>query len=92
MTLPFFLGALLLWSCAKDEMEEVVTPEEPLPKILSFSLLAKDNPECLVEDCVGEIVGDSLIKCRIPHLIPSRYLIPRIGFEGNKISTGGGQN
>lgn len=71
----------MLVSCAKDEKEELVPLEEISPKLNALSFKATNNVDILIEDISGEIIGDSIVDCWVPHLMPSKEL--RVDIEAN---------
>ena len=75
-------------SCRKDELEMVEkTPCEPLLKALSFK--ASSNPYQLVEDVRCEIIGDSMVECRVGHMVIDKVLVPHFEFQGDGVLVDG---
>lgn len=54
-------------------------------KLLSFSIMANDNPMQLTADVKGEIIGDSVVECRVPNIMSDKELIPLVEFTGESI-------
>ena len=54
-------------------------------KLLSFSLMANDNPMQLTRDVKGEIIGDSVVECWVPNIMSDKELIPQVEFTGESI-------
>lgn len=54
-------------------------------KMLSFSIMANDNPMQVTADVKGEIVGDSIVDCWVPNIMSSKELIPQFEFIGDGI-------
>lgn len=59
----------------------------PKPKITNLEFLSGDNPLQLVSNVSCTILGDSIISCRVPHIMSNKKLIPRITFEGDGVFT-----
>ena len=59
------------------------------PELLSFDLLAIDNPMQLVENVKGEIEGDSVVNCWVVNITSDKTLIPRFEFKGESVTIGG---
>ncbi len=65
------------------ELEEMMTPVVE-PKLLSMEFVAEDNPS-LSQRVACTIVGDSIIECWLPGLVPDKTLKPRFSFEGTMV-------
>ena len=61
------------------------------PKLLHFEFLASENPMQLVENAECEIIGDSVVECRILNVMSAKSLIPRFSFIGDYVTIGGRQ-
>ena len=61
------------------------------PKLLHFEFLASENPLQLVEDAECEIIGDSVVECRVLNVMSAKSLIPRFSFTGDYVTIGGWQ-
>ena len=59
------------------------------PKLLHMEFLASENPLELVEDAECEIIGDSVVECRVLNLMSAKNLIPRFRFTGDYVTIGG---
>ena len=66
--------------------------EEQKPRIVQMEFLMDDNPLQLISNISCEIVGDSVITCRVPYLMKNKFLIPRISVEGGGTFTIGEQS
>ena len=89
-----FIVILLSLSYSCNTENEIINEDqsyydEKTPCILSFSLFSKDNPEDLISDISGDIIGDSMIVCRIPHLVDKRFFLPSISYYGDSIFING---
>ena len=84
-----------LFSCEKVDLGSIETRLTEIEgnnsnmdiktELISFSILAKDNPKELVNDVVGLVIGDSIIECWSHQLMKSKYLKPEIIFNGNQV-------
>lgn len=61
------------------------TPDSIGPKLISFSILAKDNPLQMVENAECEIIGDSIVECWVKNIMSNKQLIANFYFEGNEV-------
>lgn len=61
------------------------TPDSIGPKLISFSILAKDNPLQMVENAECEIIGDSIVECWVKNIMSNKQLIANFCFEGNEV-------
>ena len=61
------------------------------PKLLHFEFLASENPMQLVENAECEIIGDSVVECRVLNVMSAKSLIPRFSFTGDYVTIGGRQ-
>ena len=61
------------------------------PKLLHFEFLASENPMQLVENAECEIIGDSVVECRVLNVMSAKSLIPRFSFIGDYVTIGGRQ-
>ena len=59
------------------------------PRLLSMEFLASDNPFQLIENTPCNIVGDSIVECRILNVTNERILIPRFTFQGSVVTING---
>jgi hypothetical protein len=59
------------------------------PKLLSMEFLAEDNPFRLIENTPCNIVGDSVVECRILNVTNEKILIPRFTFQGSVVTING---
>lgn len=73
----------LIVSCNKNDDVITVESSNTSPRLLSLKFLCKENAESLVEDIECDIIGDSIVKYRIPYLLPSKFLVPTIVYEGD---------
>jgi len=55
----------------------------------SMEFLMEDNPNQLVSDEKCKIIGDSIVECWIPYLMPNKKLIPRFDYKGSSITING---
>lgn len=77
-----FLLVFFLVACTSDKEDivdnnqniENTSAESSIPQLISFAFIASDNPEELVEDVEGSIIGDSIIECWCRHLMKIPYL------------------
>ena len=89
------LFLILAWgmtvvSCTKNELEiEIVNkrPCEPLLTAVTFN--ASSNPYQLVVDVRCEIIGDSVVECRVGHFLSDKELVPHLEFQGDCIYADG---
>ena len=70
-----------------DKLEAKINQRDP--KLLHFEFLASENPLQLVEDAECEIIGDSVVECRVLNVMSAKSLIPRFRFIGDYITIGG---
>lgn len=61
---------------------EIVAPEHSEIGLICFNFKAKENAELLQDDVNGLIVGDSIVECWIPYLMPNKFLKPKILYTG----------
>lgn len=54
-------------------------------KLLSFSIMANDNPMQITADVKGEIIGDSVVDCWVPNIMSDKLLIPKAEFVGESV-------
>ncbi len=59
------------------------------PRLLSMEFLAADNPFQLIENTPCNIIGDSIVECRILNVTNERILIPRFTFQGSVVTING---
>lgn len=59
------------------------------PRLISMEFLAADNPFQLIENTPCNIVGDSIVECRILNVTNERILIPRFTFQGSVVTING---
>lgn len=79
------LSFVLLTSCSGNDIIVEENYENTLPRLVSMSFHATDNPYQLVQDVQGVIIGDSIVEFRIPYLMLNKNLIPQIEKEGETI-------
>jgi hypothetical protein len=70
-----------------DKLEAKINQRDP--KLLHFEFLASENPLQLVEDAECEIIGDSVVECRVLNVMSAKSLIPRFSFIGDYVTIGG---
>ena len=70
-----------------DKLDAKINQRDP--KLLHFEFLASENPLQLVEDAECEIVGDSVVECRVLNVMSAKSLIPRFSFVGDYVTIGG---
>ena len=58
------------------------------PRLTSLSFLASTNPNSLIDDVYGEIIGDSVVECWARYIMDSKVLIPHFTFDGDEITVG----
>ena len=82
-----YLLSLLLSSCSYTEYYE--NTKEPAivttPKLLTFSISAKDNPMQMVDDAICEIIGDSIVNCWVKNILNDKSLTAKFSYEGEEI-------
>jgi len=61
------------------------TTEVFAPSIDKIVFRCMDNPYQLNGDVVCDIIGDSLIICRIPYIVENKQLVPEFAFIGDKL-------
>lgn len=88
------VGSLLLIfsmvfaSCSeKEEINKDEVPDE-IPILKKFVISANSNSENLIEDVIGQIVGDSIIECWIPYLTASKQFRIDIDALGGAVLDG----
>ena len=59
------------------------------PKLIHMEFLASENPLQLVENAECEIIGDSVVECRVLNVMSAKTLIPRFRFTGDYVTIGG---
>ncbi len=64
-------------------LETMMTPVVE-PKLLSMEFVVDDNPS-LTQRAKCTIVGDSVIECWLPGILPNKTLKPRFTFEGTLV-------
>ena len=72
-----------------DKLEAKINQRDP--KLLHFEFLASENPLQLVENAECEIIGDSVVECRVLNVMSAKSLIPRFSFTGDYVTIGGRQ-
>jgi hypothetical protein len=70
-----------------QELEDEINAEAP--QLLSMEFLAEDNPFRLIENTPCNIVGDSVVECRILNVTNEKILIPRFTFKGSVVTING---
>lgn len=80
------LGGLLITSCSEDVIEEKMPPP---PSLNSVLFLVENNKMQLIDDVKCNIIGDSLVDCRIPHHSFDRRLVPVFDFVGDSLFVNG---
>ena len=94
----FFLCAILILvggaflSCKSGTDDLIIEPPTEVdsvqinsPSIKNAVFKAYDNPQILIEDVKGEIIGDSTIEFWIPYILPGKVLMSDIEFEGESL-------
>ena len=77
---------------SQEELEELEAKiNQRDPKLLHFEFLASENPMQLVENAECEIIGDSVVECRVLNVMSAKSLIPRFSFTGDYVTIGGRQ-
>ena len=77
---------------SQEELEELEAKiNQKDPKLLHFEFLASENPMQLVENAECEIIGDSVVECRVLNVMSAKSLIPRFSFTGDYVTIGGRQ-
>ena len=61
------------------------TTEVFAPSIDKIVFRCMDNPYQLNGDVVCDIIGDSLIICKIPYIVENKQLVPEFTFIGDKL-------
>jgi len=56
-----------------------------IPRLLSWAFYASQNPSQLIQSVTANIIGDSTVECRIPHIVENKMLIPVFEFEGDSM-------
>jgi len=87
--LIYFMTCCVLASCGSDKEEGFTPLAEKDPQLTSVTFYMKDNPLQLTEDIRGEIIGDSVVECRIPNISTKKDLIPQIAYQGEKLLLNG---
>ena len=59
------------------------------PRLLTMEFVAADNPLLLIENVKCDIIGDSVVECRILNVTNSKILIPRFTFQGAVVTING---
>ena len=76
-------------SCtSSDEKNEVCIISTVTPTLLSMEFRASANPNILVNDIHGEIIGDSVVECWTRYIMDSKVLIPHFSFNGDEVTIG----
>ena len=70
-----------------EQLNEIIN--QKYPKLLHMEFLASENPMQLVEDAECEIIGDSVVECRVLNLMSAKTLIPRFRFTGDYVTIDG---
>lgn len=74
-------------ACTDDDASNNAPPNVIGPQLLNLSFYQKKNPEKLVDDVIGQIIGDSVVDCWIPNLVFDKHLMVDIeGLGGVKIN------
>lgn len=58
------------------------------PRLTSLDFLASANPNNLIDNVYGEIVGDSVVECWTQYIMDSKVLIPHFAFDGDEVTIG----
>lgn len=74
-------------SSDSDEKNEVCI-STVTPTLLSMEFRASANPNILVNDIHGEIIGDSVVECWVRYIMDSKVLIPHFSFNGDEVTIG----
>ncbi len=61
---------------------------EVVPRLTSLEFHASTNPNCLIDDVYGEIIGDSVVECWARYIMDSKVLIPHFTFDGDEVTVG----
>ena len=83
------LFLILAWgmavvSCTKNELEiEIVNKRSCEPLLTAVTFNASSNPYQLIVDARCEIIGDSMVECRVGHFLSDKELVPHFEFQGD---------
>lgn len=74
--------SMIFASCSEKEEIYKEPVSDNIPVLKYFVISANRNPENLIEDVYGQIVGDSIIECWIPYLTSNKQYRVDIDAEG----------
>lgn len=89
------LGLLFLLQSCNKNLSSIETRLDNLeekekcvlnPKLESFIFLISQNPYQLSTNVAGRIVNDSIVECRVPHVLFDKSLIANFTYSGDSIT------
>lgn len=72
-----------------NELEETQKKELSQPALTAIVFRAADNPNQLIEDVECGNISDSIVECRINHIVTDKMLVPHLEFNGDSILADG---
>lgn len=73
----------------QDEIDEMKKPVPADPVLQSLTFWAADNTTLLSADVKGEIIGDSVVECWVPHVMEDKKLVADFRFVGEGVRLNG---
>lgn len=73
----------------QDEIDEMKKPVPADPVLLGLNFWAADNATLLAADVKGEIIGDSVVECWVPHVMDEKKLVADFQFVGENVKLNG---
>jgi len=72
-----------------NELEETHKKELSQPSLTAIAFRAAANPNQLIEDVECGNISDSIVECRINHIVTDKMLVPHLEFIGDSILVDG---
>lgn len=72
-----------------NELEETHKKELSQPSLTAIAFRAAVNPNQLIEDVECCNISDSIVECRINHIVTDKMLVPHLEFIGDSILVDG---
>lgn len=77
-------------SCSENDevSQNPSSTSNDTPSLLKLQFSSVDNPSCLIEDVIGNVVGDSIVECWIPYIVQDKKLFVKIDAVGGAFLDG----
>lgn len=73
----------------QNEIDEMKKPVPADPVLQNLYFWATDNATLLAADVKGEIIGDSVVECWVPHVMDDKQLVADFQFVGETVKLNG---